>query len=68
MEKRLDKLEGQFEKLREDIVGVKVQLATLTERVAHLPTKGFIVSTLGTSLAIIAALIVFADKIRALIG
>lgn len=65
---RLNRLEGRVDKVSDELSGVKVNLATLTERIAHLPSKGFIVTTTMTSLALIAALVVFADNIKAAIG
>lgn len=51
-------------RLRESETG----LATLTERIGHLPSKGFIVSMVAGGLALLAAIIAFADSIRAWIG
>ena len=49
---------------KSDVESVKVQLATLTERVNHLPSKGFIVSATLSSLAIVTALILFQDHLK----
>ena|GEM_PF-764037 len=51
---------------RGEIEGLKIAQATLTERVNHLPSKGFIVSATLSSLAVITALIVFQDHIKAI--
>jgi len=59
VEKRLDKLES-------GLTDVQVGVATLTERVAHLPSKGFIVTGFVTTLVLIAALVAFAEKIQGL--
>lgn len=61
VEKRLDKLDTNTSKLT-------VDLAVLTERVGHLPTKGFIVSALLTVLAVLAALNIFGPNIRTMFG
>jgi len=58
-------LSGMKDDFKSDVEGVKVQLATLTERVNHLPSKGFIVTATLSSLSVIAALIVFQDHIKA---
>jgi hypothetical protein len=58
-------LSGMKDDFKSDVEGVKVQLATLTERVNHLPSKGFIVTTTLSSLSAIAALIMFQDHIKA---
>ena len=65
---RLNRLEGRIDKVGDELGEVKVNIATLTERMAHLPSKGFIVTTTMASLALMAALIVFADNIKALFG
>ena len=82
MEARLARLEAHMEHVHTDLSGLKQNvssvdgrlrsvetgLATLTERVSHLPSKGFIVSALITSLAVIAAMLAFQDQIKALIS
>lgn len=65
MERRLALVEDAVKELRRDVGDIKVDMATLKERVSHLPGKGFIVSVSLTSLGILAALITFADKIHA---
>jgi hypothetical protein len=70
MEARIAKLEAQMEGVRADLnklSGVPVDLARVDERVKHLPGKGFVVTTTTTSLALLAAVILFADKLRAII-
>lgn len=80
MEARIAVLETHVEHIREDIVelradvtslktdmvDVKVGLATLTERVNHLPSKGFIVTSSLGIIGAIGAFIAFQDHIRAL--
>jgi hypothetical protein len=46
-----------------DLAGVRTSLATLTERVAHLPSKGFIVGAVITGLAVIAGVTAFITKL-----
>ncbi len=67
---RLGRLEGQFDKLAEKIEkqgdrlsGAEVQLATLVERVSHLPTKGFIIGSLVTAVSILSGLVVIASRL-----
>lgn len=67
MERRLALVEDAVKELRRDVGDIKVDMATLKERVAHLPGKGFIVSVSLTILVILAAFITFADKIQALV-
>jgi hypothetical protein len=49
---------------RGEVEGLKISQATLTERVNHLPSKGFIVSATLSSLAIVTALILFQDHLK----
>lgn len=74
MEPRIAKLEAHMEQARSDITEVKrdmrdvrERLIRLDERVNHLPTKGFIVTSLMAALALITAVVAFQDKITALI-
>lgn len=68
LEERVNRLEGRIDKVSDDLGDVKINLATLTERVAHLPSKGFIVSTVVGGTGFFAALVLFADQIKALLG
>lgn len=68
MEARVNRLEDRLDKLSEKVGAVEVNLATLTERVAHLPSKGFIVGVLLTSLSALGALVLFADQLKGLFG
>ena len=65
---RVSRLEGRVDKVIDELGGVKVNIATLTERVSHLPSKGFIVTTTTAALALVAAIAVFADNIKAALG
>lgn len=70
MEARVAKLEAHVEHIREEIgklSSMPTNLAIVTTRVDHLPTKGWMVTTLGVGLAVIAALTAFADKIQAFV-
>jgi hypothetical protein len=65
-------LGGMKDDFKSDVESVKVQLATLTERVNHLPSKGFIVKSLtvattllGGLMTLIGAFIAFQDQIKA---
>jgi uncharacterized coiled-coil protein SlyX len=44
------------------------RIAILMERVAHLPTKGFVISANMTGIGLLSALILFAEKLKALVG
>ena len=75
MEARLTRLEVTVEnidrnvaRMTPDLANVRERMATLEERVAHLPGKGFIVAALLTTLAAIAGLIAFSDQIGALVS
>ena len=69
LQARVAKIEAHLEHLRADLDklrDVPVKLAVLEERVTHLPTKGWMVASLGTTLTIIAALIAFSEKVHSL--
>lgn len=65
IEDRLQKVEGGLEKVDERLRGVETGIATLSERVAHLPSKGFIINALVVGLALIAGLVAFQGQIQA---
>lgn len=75
MEGRVAKLEAHMEVVRADMGAVKkdvgdirVNVATLMERIAHLPSKGFVVTATSTTIALLAAVSIFGDRIKALFG
>lgn len=68
MEERVTRLEGRIDKVVDELGDVKVNIATLSERVSHLPSKGYINTTIIGALAAVAALVGFADQIRAFIS
>ncbi len=75
LEQRITRVEAQQDKLSDkvDTVGERVgtlaeRLGVLTERVGHLPSKGFIVGTVLSSLAVIAGLIAFGERLQSLVG
>jgi hypothetical protein len=61
-------LKASIEAVRKDVNGLKVDVATLIERVSHLPSKGFIVTSIISALAVIAGLITFQQQIQHVIG
>lgn len=63
---RVVRLEAHMEHVRSDLSvlrDVPVQIATLTERVAHLPSKGFVVTAATGTVAGIAGLLVLLQQI-----
>lgn len=82
MDSRVAKLEADVSHIQRDIGEIKTdlresrtgiaklttELATLDAHVKHLPTKGFIVSAVLTTLAVIAALIVFQGNLQKAVG
>lgn len=67
LEARVGRLEGQIDKVDDRLVGVQVALATLNERVAHLPGKGYFVTALLLCLTVFSTLILFEEQILLLI-
>lgn len=68
MEGRVDRLESRVDKLISDVSDIRADLATLTERVAHLPGKGFIITAIGTSVTILGAIVLLADRLKTLVS
>lgn len=75
MEARVARLEAHVEILRADstatradVADIRLSLATLGERVAHLPSKGFVVASNLSALTFFSGVILFGEKLKALIG
>lgn len=61
-------IKGELKGLRADVTGLQTGLATLTERVAHLPTKGFIVNAVIGLGAFVAVLTALGPALRKFVG
>lgn len=68
VETRLTSLDGRLGRIEDKVDAAGREVATLTERVAHLPSKSYIGIGLVALLAGVAALTAFADKIQALVN
>ncbi|MBA4785177.1 MAG: hypothetical protein H2046_05345 [Rhizobiales bacterium] len=68
MEARVTNLESQFDKLNDKVDQLRIDTAVLKEKVGNLPSKGFIVTATVSALALFSALVLFGQKIIALIG
>lgn len=75
MDARVARLEAHVEILRSDgaamrvdIADIRTNLATLTERVTHMPTKGFVLSANVSLFGFFSAVMVFSEKLKALAG
>lgn len=68
MEDRVARLERTYDAMAKDVVDIRVDLATLKANVQHLPSKGFVVTSATTSIGFLTAVIIFGDKIKALVG
>jgi hypothetical protein len=71
MEARVARLEANVERMVADVNSMNGSLANARERLAglevkvdHLPSKGFIVTALLVMLAVITALVGYADTIK----
>lgn len=60
-------LKNDARELARNVTDIKVGLATVTERVNNLPTKGFVVSVVLAALAVIAALFVLQGNLQQLL-
>ena len=67
MEAGVQHLERDVGELRADMRDVRDRLTRLEERVSHLPGKGFIVTSLLLTLAVVAGLIAFQEQIQLLV-
>lgn len=70
MEPRVKALETHMEYVRRDLerlASVPADLATVKERVSHLPTKEYLVRLIIGALALIAALVTFGEKLQSLV-
>lgn len=66
VEKRLDSLDRRLSSIEADAGSIKVDVATVKTNVSHLPSKGFIVTTviLGlTALSLIVGTVANLDRI-----
>ena len=82
MEVRIARLESDVDYIKRDIGELKTDvrslrdgfnriegsLARFEERVSHLPGKSFIVTTSVGALTFFTAVVLFADKIREIVG
>ena len=75
MEARIASLESNVSHLQEDMASVKADVRDLRDRMTavevkidHLPGKGFIVTALVATLAVIAGLVAFADQMQTLLA
>lgn len=67
---RVARLEAHMERVRDDLgklSSVPADLARLTERVAHLPSKGYIAAWGSGAIGLLIAAITFAEKLQALV-
>ena len=57
MEERITRLERSIDQVSKDVVDLRVTTATLVERVAHLPGKGFVVTAATSTVAALTAVL-----------
>lgn len=65
VEARLGEIKTDIRDMRAGIGSLNANTATLTERIAHLPSKGFVVTTTLIVLTAVTALIAFQGQIQA---
>lgn len=65
VETRLGSLDNRLQSLSDDVSDIKTDVATIK---ATMATKGWMVTSLLTALAAIAALIAFGEKLQSFVG
>jgi hypothetical protein len=68
VETRLGTLERRLERVDDRLGKVETLLATLTERVSHLPTSAKLYTAAGAIVVSLTAAITFGQKLQALIN
>ena len=63
VEKRLDSLDSRMGRVETGLSDVKVNVATLAERITHLPSRGFVVTSAVGTVTALTAIIIFLQKI-----
>ena len=61
-------LKADFREFRSDLRDTRERLIKVEEKIAHLPGKGFIVTTIVLALAVITGLLAFQSRIQAFVG
>lgn len=64
VETRLVSLDGRIAKVEDRLGAVETSLATLTERVSHLPTKGWMAASAVGIVGAVTTAIGYAEKIQ----
>jgi predicted nuclease with TOPRIM domain len=68
LEKKFDRLETKLDTNTTAINDMRVSMATITERVAHLPSKEFIYKGIAGLIAVMGTLAVLAPKLQQMFG
>lgn len=68
MEPRINRLETRIDLVTDRLGTVDVSIATLTERIAHLPSKEFIVKTVVGTGTLLGVVTIFGEKLKGLLG
>lgn len=64
LETHVDILRKDLAEVKAGLDQVKLQLATVTERIAHLPSKGYTVTVALAVMAVVAAFTTFQQQIQ----
>lgn len=67
LEQRVTRLEGRIDDVIDRLGKVETAVAVVSEKVSHLPTKGFVVSGAIGTIAALTAVITFGEKLQALV-
>ena len=68
LEKRYDRLETKLDANTTAVTDLRIGMATLTERVSHLPSKGWAVGIAVTTIDLLATIVTLAPKLQQVFG
>lgn len=72
MDDRLARMDGRMDRIDDRLRGVEINVATLIERVGHLPSKGFIVTVAVAGITLVTGVIglavAYQDFLSGLVG
>jgi hypothetical protein len=68
VKRRLDELAGRVSSLNDKVSSVGIDVAVIKEKMTHVPSKTYAIATSIAMVAALAALILFADRLKMALG